>query len=118
MPIDASPEKAPLEPVDILLIEDDEVDVKWVRRALKDSPGFRLTPVSDLAGALKILAAGSFDVILSDLHLPDAVGLEVYEALSRQEPETPIVLLTGSVLDEAKAMEAISQGAQDYLIKG
>lgn len=114
----AEPKENPPRPIQVLLIEDDEVDARWVRRALRGSPAFRLTAAGTLAAGLGCLKAGTFDIILSDLHLPDAGGLEVFEALSRQKPEAPIVLLTGSVLDEEKAMEAIHKGAQDYLIKG
>ncbi|MCX5795837.1 MAG: hybrid sensor histidine kinase/response regulator [Elusimicrobia bacterium] len=104
--------------VKILLIEDDEVDAKWVERALRDSPTFRLTHAGTMAAGLEFLRTETYDVILSDLHLPDASGLEVFNALSEQKPDAPIVLLTGSILDEQHAMEAIHQGAQDYLIKG
>ncbi len=114
----AAPEKNPTNRINVLLLEDDEVDAKWVQRALKDSPTFRLTSVGTVAAALECLKSRDFDVILSDLHLPDGSGLDIFNALIKQSPQAPVVLLTGSILNEHHAMEAIHQGAQDYLIKG
>ncbi|MDJ0578029.1 MAG: AAA-like domain-containing protein, partial [Xenococcaceae cyanobacterium MO_234.B1] len=57
------------------------------------------------------------DVVLLDLSLPDEYGLETFRQLHSQFPLLPIVVLTGNS-DERVAMEALSEGAQDYLVKG
>ncbi|MBM79328.1 MAG: hypothetical protein CMJ78_01885 [Planctomycetaceae bacterium] len=57
------------------------------------------------------------DVVVLDLHLPDSMGLETFTSLHRQFPEVPIVILSGQE-DELFAVEALAQGAQDYVPKG
>lgn len=106
--------------VRILLLEDDEVDALWVERAIRHSKTVLYASVraESLAQALEILQKETFDIILSDLKLPDASGLDVYEALDRGAPGLPIILLTGNLLDEDIAIKAVQKGAQDYLIKG
>jgi signal transduction histidine kinase len=104
----------------ILILEDDEVDALWVTRALQHSKMVRYVAsrAETLSQALDLLKKETFDMILSDLKLPDAFGLEIYQALAKSAPELPIILWTGNVLDEGIAIEAVKKGAQDYLIKG
>ena len=102
----------------LLLIEDDEVDAKWVERALKGLKKFSIARAESLAAGLQRLKTEPFDIILSDLQLPDAGGLEVFYALSQHAPHLPLVVLTGNIVDEDSALEAVQKGAQDYLIKG
>jgi signal transduction histidine kinase len=57
-----------------------------------------------------------FDVVLLDLHLPDSIGIETLKQFRTAEPNTPVVLLT--VLDdEDLGLQAMAEGAQDYLVK-
>lgn len=104
----------------LLILEDDEVDALWAMRALQHSKTARYTGVraETLAQALDLLKKETFDLILSDLKLPDAFGLEIYQSLAQNAPGLPIILWTGNVLDEGVAIEAVQKGAQDYLIKG
>jgi len=104
----------------ILILEDDEVDALWATRALQHSKTVQYVAVraETLAQALAFLEKETFDLILSDLKLPDAFGLEVYQALAQAAPGLPIILWTGNVLEEGVAIEAVQKGAQDYLIKG
>jgi len=67
--------------------------------------------------ALDLLAAEPFDVVLLDLSLPDARGLETVHRICEAAPQVPIVVLTG-LDDENLAVRAVQVGAQDYLIKG
>lgn len=104
----------------VLILEDDEADALWAARALRSSQTvcYTATRVETLAQALDLLKKEAFDLILSDLKVPDAFGLEIYQALEQNAPGLPIILWTGNVLDEAVAIEAVQKGAQDYLIKG
>ena len=104
----------------ILILEDDEIDAQWGKRALQHSKTVRyvVSHVETLAQALDLLKKETFDLILSDLKLPDAFGLEIYRALAHSAPGLPIILWTGNVLEEGVAIEAVQKGAQDYLIKG
>ena len=99
---------------DILLIEDNPGDADLVREHL---PGTKIVHVATLAQARSALDEATFGVVLLDLALPDASGLEGVIKLRDDHGDTPIIVLTG--LDDAKlGDEAIAHGAQDYLPKG
>ena len=107
--------------VKVLLLEDNEVDAQWVRRALEqfERTQFHVEWVERLEKAIaQIHEKEPFDVIIADLKLPDGFGLEVYESLYRVAPHIPIILLTGTLEEEELAIEAVQKGAQDYIFKG
>jgi two-component system cell cycle sensor histidine kinase/response regulator CckA len=105
--------------IDVLLVEDNPGDARLLQEILRDVPStrYRLMQVEQLGQALQCLAAGSFDVILLDLSLPDSQGLETFVRLYPQAIAIPIVVLTG-LDDETLAIRAMQAGAQDYLVKG
>ncbi|MGB2639164.1 MAG: diguanylate cyclase, partial [Candidatus Acidiferrum sp.] len=76
-----------------------------------------LTHMECMADAEKHLSATDVDIILLDLGLPDAQGLEALRRARAVAPRVPLVVLTG-LDDETLATQALQQGAQDYLIKG
>jgi signal transduction histidine kinase len=73
--------------------------------------------VDRLAPGLARLAADGIDAVLLDLNLPDSQGLDTFRRTHTQAPAVPIVVLTG-LHDEALAVKAVREGAQDYLVKG
>ena len=105
--------------INILLVEDTPADVEIMREAMALEKGqdFNITVVGRLADALGFLGRASADVVLLDLQLPDAKGLESVERVRAQAPQVPIVVLTASDND-ALALSALQRGAQDYLVKG
>ena len=70
-----------------------------------------------MSEAEKHLAAQEFDIILLDLGLPDAEGLGAVRRARAAAPSVPLVVLTG-LDDESLAVQALQEGAQDYLVKG
>lgn len=108
----------PLSSVKILLIEDNLAEARLLQEVLKGSTfkHFSWVHVKRLREALKQLNQEYFDVILLDLSLPDSQGLESLTPLINQAPSLPIVVLTNTNDDEL-AIEAVRQGAQDYLVK-
>jgi PAS domain S-box-containing protein len=78
---------------------------------------FEVQCVSRLSGALECIAEDRFDVVLLDLGLPDSSGLATLRTVRRQAVKLPIIVLTGND-DEQTGVDAIREGAQDYLIKG
>ena len=103
----------------ILLIEDNPGDVRSMQELLagvKDVP-FKVEYANRLSMGLQRLADGNIDVLLLDLSLPDSQGLETFLQAHVQAPEVPIVVLSGTDDDEV-ALEAVRNGAQDYLVKG
>jgi serine/threonine-protein kinase len=104
----------------VLLIEDSETDADLIMCYLADETGgvrFEVEWVQSLAEGLMHLDAGSIDAVLSDLSLPDADGLETFHRIRQRAEGVPVVVLTG-LEDTAVAMEAVKDGAQDYLFKG
>ena len=69
-----------------------------------------------LHGAVEHLAAAPFDVILLDLRLGDATGLQALQTLIAEAPDTPVIVLSGDD-SLALAARAVQAGAQDYLPK-
>ncbi len=106
--------------VKLLHVEDNEIDAQWVQRSLKgfDGAEFQVDWVDTLANGLERLGKQTYDVIISDLKLPDGFGLEVFDALYKSASHTPILLITGTIEEETVAIEALQKGAQDYLLKG
>ncbi|MHC5599484.1 MAG: sensor histidine kinase [Nostoc sp.] len=104
--------------IKILLIEDDLAYARLLQEFLMQvqSQEFILVHVKRLGEALEELTQCNYDVILLDLTLPDSDGLSSLPPLIGQAPSIPIVVLTNRN-DEELAIEAVRQGAQDYLIK-
>jgi DNA-binding NarL/FixJ family response regulator len=108
-----------IRPATILLVEDNPGDATLIREELRDEAGeaFRLIHADRLSAAIDRLREGPVDAVLLDLGLPDSRGLETFLGIRTQTKEIPIVVLSG-LDDEALALEAVHQGAQDYLVKG
>ncbi|MGE5532239.1 MAG: response regulator, partial [Bacteroidota bacterium] len=107
------------ESIRVLLVEDDPDDVLLLRDMLDEASSgeFVLTQVDRLEQAIAAARAGSLEVALLDLSLPDSRGLSTFHQFHEQLPEMPVVVLTG-LDDETVAVGAVHGGAQDYLIKG
>jgi phosphoserine phosphatase RsbU/P len=105
-------------PIRVLLVEDDPEDARLFQSMLaheaKDE--FQLSRVGRLAAALENLMAQEYDLVLSDLGLPDSQGLPTFWSLKARAPKLPIVVLSG-LEDEEFAVKAVHEGAQDYLVK-
>lgn len=104
--------------VKILLIEDNLAEARLLQEYLKqaNSQDYSLVHVQRLYEGLKAITLNKFDVILLDLTLPDSVGLSSLSLLINHAPSIPIVVLTNTN-DQDLAIEAVRQGAQDYLVK-
>ena len=103
----------------VLLAEDNRADARLLQEALAPvkSPRFQLTHVERLSEMRTHLREHTPDVVILDLGLPDSHDLETLVLTRAQAAEVPIVVLTG-LEDEALAIQAMGEGAQDYLVKG
>lgn len=103
----------------ILLVEDNRKDAELLQESLVEvgAKQWQIIQIPRLSEALKRISNQHFDVILLDLSLPDSQGLETLASMNIAAPTIPIVVLTG-LNNEELALEAVRQGAQDYLVKG
>ncbi|OPZ08300.1 MAG: Transcriptional regulatory protein ZraR [candidate division BRC1 bacterium ADurb.BinA292] len=110
----------PATPCRLLVVEDDADYAQLLSRNLERS-GFKATTVKSAEAAFELLADRTFDLILTDIRLPRASGIDLIERVTAQiaagemEPQ-PIVVLT-SINSVDMAVEAMRKGAADYLTK-
>jgi signal transduction histidine kinase len=105
--------------IHVLLIEDNPGDARLIREWLSEARNapFDLECADLLSTGLERLARRGISVILLDLGLPDSQGLGTLTQVQARAAGIPTVVLTG-LDDEALAIKAVHQGAQDYLVKG
>src|SRR5436305_1375406 len=99
----------------ILLVEDRDSLRRMLERALAQE-GYEVRSAADGAAGIRLAASESFDLVLTDLKLPEASGLEVLAASRAAQPRVPVVVLTGYGT-VAAAVEAMKLGAFDFLEK-
>jgi DNA-binding response OmpR family regulator len=103
----------------VLLVEDTLEDARYISLLFCDTPDppFVVTEWT-LDGGLRRMNNGDIDVVLLDLNLPDSKGgIETLRSFRKEFPEAPVVVFT-MLEDETTSIEAINEGAQDYLTKG
>src|SRR6202167_3777122 len=100
----------------VLLVDDDE-GVRDMMRATLEHKGFDVVPAVNVTGALKLIAAESFDVLITDLHMPNpGDGFAVIAAMRHSYPEA-LTLLVSGYPDVKSAMEAIVLQADEIIAK-
>lgn len=103
----------------VLLVEDNSVDSRLVRLTLEHVVGntYEVVTEATVTKAVERLADEEFQIVLLDLDLPDSSGLDTFRRIRDHAVDIPIVVLTGNA-DEELAIQAIHQGAQEYVLKG
>jgi len=105
--------------IDILLVEDNPADLFVLKKMLNASP-LRINTLfttDKIMEAQKALQVQHFHITLLDLSLPDSFGLQTYLGIKPVVQKIPVIILTG-LNDAGTALEALKEGAQDYLVKG
>lgn len=98
----------------VLVVDDEEIVRRGFARSL--AADYDAWSAADGSEALEAMERRPADVVLLDLRMPGAQGLEVLRALKQKWPETEVVIITGyPSVDSAK--EAVRLGAGDYLAK-
>ncbi len=105
--------------IKVLLVEDNDFDAHLTQDILAEwsIEQFAITHVARLSEALARLGKERFDAVLLDLSLPDGYGLTTLRQVQAASPTIPIIVLSG-VSDQTLALQAVQNGAQDYLVKG
>ena len=99
----------------VLIVDDEETARSFVHGALSDA-GYEAIEAGDLAAARQAIKTGAADIVLLDVVLPDGSGLSLLEQIERENPSPPVILIT-AFGEVDIAVEAMKQGAQDFLQK-
>ncbi len=99
----------------ILIVEDEQKMLRLLELKFREED-WRILSAADAETGLTILERETIDLVLSDIKLPGMDGIEFLQAIRRSNPDIPVVLMTayGSV---EKAVEAMKNGANDYVLK-
>ncbi len=99
----------------VLLVDDDAALRRIIQFKLTNK-GYSVTSAADGAEALSLLRSNHYDLILSDLKMPNLGGLELLEQARKLQPETQVILMTAYAA-VPQAVQAVKLGAFDYLTK-
>ena len=100
----------------VLLVDDDEA-VRTMMSATLERKGFEVVPASNVTEALKLITTESFDVLITDLHMPNpSDGFAVITAMRHSQPDA-LTLLVSGYPDVKSAMDAILLEADDIIVK-
>lgn len=100
-----------------ILIIDDEIKLLKLLGMILSQENFNVKEASTARSAMTMLEQYDFDVVLSDVRLPDAFGVDLVKSIKAKYPHLEIILMTafGNITD---AVQAMKNGAYDYLVKG
>ncbi len=103
----------------VLLLEDNPGDAFLIKFYLGESnaPSFQLSHAENLKAALDYLSENTYDIILSDMNLPDSFGVDTIRSILGKYPGNLLIVLTG-LADEGVGLDTVRYGAQDFLVKG
>jgi EAL domain-containing protein (putative c-di-GMP-specific phosphodiesterase class I) len=99
----------------VLVVDDEDAVLRLYARAL-GAAGFDVTAVNDSREAANAIVAGSFEVIVSDISMPDLDGLQLLRKAREHDLDVPVILMTGAPA-LATAVKAVEVGALRYLVK-
>lgn len=105
-------------PIKVLLIEDNPEDARLLQEEFSETMEtlFEITAASTLEEGITALKNDSPDIILLDLSLPGKSGIDAFTNIQNITKDIPIVVVSGTK-DENLALQAVKNGAQDYLAK-
>jgi CheY-like chemotaxis protein len=100
-----------------ILTVDDEPEIRDLLAAVLTSKGYRVTAASSGVEAERVVKAEAVDLIISDLQMEDADGLELIDQLKQIQPKVPAILLTGVLFDPEVVRDNISKKVSCYIDK-
>jgi len=99
-----------------ILVVDDERSMQEFLEIFFRSEGYEVVTAGDVQSALLHLEGNDFDVVVSDIQMPDGTGIDLLEAVREGSPETVVIMITAFASTET-AIAAMKQGAYDYITK-
>ncbi len=99
----------------VIVVDDDVSILRILKQLLKDK-GYNVFAASDGKEAIELISVNDFDLVITDLMMPENNGLEVLRKAKEKNPKTQVIMITGfATLDSA--IEALKLGAFDYIRK-
>jgi two-component system response regulator PilR (NtrC family) len=99
-----------------ILVVDDEESMRELLEIALGKDGYRITVAASGGQATELIDKGSFDLVISDIKMPDMSGVEVLRYVKQTDPAIPVIMVTAYASAET-AVEALRLGAYDYLTK-
>lgn len=101
--------------IKILIIDDDPASSAYFKKILEKS-GYEVTAINDGRGGLGLMAHNEYDIIVTDLMMPDVSGMDIIKESNRRDPNVPVIVVTayGTI---SNAVDAIKEGACEFLLK-
>ena len=99
-----------------ILIVDDERSMQEFLEILLRKEGYEVATAGDVGSALLALESDDFDLVISDIQMPDRSGLDLLRSLRQAQPEVVVIMITAFATTET-AIAAMKEGAYDYITK-
>ena len=99
-----------------ILVVDDEEAIREVVSTLLEAQGYRVTIAENGRKGLEAFRRDTFDLVLSDIVMPEMDGMKLLSELRQDDPDVPVIMVT-AMHDISIALEAIRAGAYDYILK-
>jgi two-component system response regulator AtoC len=99
-----------------ILVIDDDLGFRELLAAILSDEGYEVESGASIADAIRLGAVRQYNLVISDLRLPDGSGIEILRWFSEQAPNVPVIMITAFGTFES-AVEAVKLGAEDYLGK-
>jgi CheY-like chemotaxis protein/glycine cleavage system H lipoate-binding protein len=104
--------------INVLVVDDEEVVLQSVRRVLKadDEHEFLVDAVLSAAEGLDLMGRKSYDIVITDLMMPNIDGLQFIDRIGQTDPHAKVIMITGYATMRT-ALQALRKGAFDYIAK-
>ena len=99
-----------------ILVVEDEYGMRTTLCAILEEAGYNVTAVGRGAEGLETIRKCPFNVVITDIRLPDLSGIEILELAKEIEPDMAVIVVTGYASLET-AVEAVNEGAYAYFVK-
>jgi len=99
-----------------ILVVDDEASMRQLMEIALSKEGYQVTAAESAGKARELFGERSFDLVISDIKLPDLSGVEVLRQVRQTAPDTPVIMITAYASTDT-AVEALRLGAYDYITK-
>lgn len=100
----------------ILIVEDNE-EINEIWKEFFEDEGYQTSQAYDGEQAMRALARGSFDMVILDLMLPGFDGFDVLDYMLRREISTPVIAVTGEVIEDARRRLSSYPQVKRFLFK-